>query len=174
MTTPNVYKVMNTKKPFEHVVTEYGPMVLRVCRAVLGPMDADDAWSATFLSAMKAYPALAPDANVQAWLVTISHRKALDITRSQNRTGRLASTASPPRYTTSSTLDTHHVIWRYVNDLPLKQRHVVAYRFVGGLSYKEIATILGGTTDAARRAGADGLNTLRKALAHHDYPGELL
>lgn len=27
-------------RPFEDVVVEYGPMVLRVCRAVLGPVDA--------------------------------------------------------------------------------------------------------------------------------------
>jgi len=50
--------------------------VLRVCRAVLA-VDADDAWSETFLSAMTAYPALPADANAQAWLVTIAHRKAI-------------------------------------------------------------------------------------------------
>jgi len=27
-------------KPFEDVVAEYGPVVLRVCRAVLGPVEA--------------------------------------------------------------------------------------------------------------------------------------
>ena len=38
-----------TLKPFEDVVAEHGPTVLRVCRAVLGPVDAEDAWSETFL-----------------------------------------------------------------------------------------------------------------------------
>jgi len=60
-------------------------MVLRVCRAVLGPMDADDAWSDTFLSAMKAYPDLRPGSNVEAWLVTIAHRKAIDQWRGRTR-----------------------------------------------------------------------------------------
>ena len=64
------------KKPFEQIVDEHGPTVLRVCRAVLGPADAEDAWSETFLSALKAYPDLDPDANVEAWLVTIAHRQA--------------------------------------------------------------------------------------------------
>ena len=32
--------------------------MLRVCRAVLGPADADDAWSETFLAALRAYPDL--------------------------------------------------------------------------------------------------------------------
>ncbi len=78
---------MPTKQPFEVVVTTHGGAVLRVCRAILGPVDADDAWSETFLSAMKAYPELPADANVQAWLVTIAHRKAIDITRAAGRPG---------------------------------------------------------------------------------------
>ncbi len=40
-----------TVKPFELIVAEHGPTVLRVCRAVLDPADADDAWSETFLAA---------------------------------------------------------------------------------------------------------------------------
>lgn len=49
-------------RPFEQIVAEYGPMVLRVCRAVLGQADAEDAWSETFLSALRAYPDLPGDA----------------------------------------------------------------------------------------------------------------
>ena len=66
------------REPFERVVERHGPTVLRVCRAVVGPVAADDAWSETFLAALTAYPALAPDSNVEAWLVTIAHRKAID------------------------------------------------------------------------------------------------
>src|SRR5882724_13181482 len=73
------------KQPFEAVITAHGATVLRVCRAILGPADADDAWSETFLSAMKAYPDLPADANVEAWLVTIAHRKAIDVTRAAAR-----------------------------------------------------------------------------------------
>ncbi|MEP7045876.1 MAG: sigma-70 family RNA polymerase sigma factor, partial [Ilumatobacteraceae bacterium] len=65
---------MSTKMLFEAVVQAHGASVLRVCRAVVGAMDADDAWSETFLSAMRAYPSLPDDANVEAWLVTIAHR----------------------------------------------------------------------------------------------------
>ena len=72
---------MTGKQPFEAIVAAHGATVLRVCRAVLGPVNADDAWSDTFVSAMKAYPDLPEGANVEAWLVTIAHRKAIDITR---------------------------------------------------------------------------------------------
>ena len=76
---------MTGKQPFEAVVARHGATVLRVCRAVLGAADADDAWSETFLSAMKAYPDLPDSANVEAWLVTIAHRKAIDVTRAAAR-----------------------------------------------------------------------------------------
>ena len=75
----------------------HGATVLRVCRAVLGPADADDAWSETFLSAMRAYPDLPADANVEAWLVTIAHRKAIDVTRAAGR--RAIPTDSAARHT---------------------------------------------------------------------------
>ena len=40
----------------------------------MGQDDADDAWQDTFISAMRAYPALPETANVEAWLVAIAHR----------------------------------------------------------------------------------------------------
>ena len=52
-------------RPFEDVVAEHGATVLRVCRAVVGPVDAEDAWSETFLSALRAYPDLPAGANVE-------------------------------------------------------------------------------------------------------------
>jgi hypothetical protein len=42
------------KKPFESIVSEHGATVLRARRAVIGFDDADDAWSETFIFAMKA------------------------------------------------------------------------------------------------------------------------
>ncbi len=50
--------------------------------------------------------------------------------------------------------------------LPDKQRQSVAYHYIAGLPYTEIAVILGGSTAAARRAAADGIANLRRT-----YPG---
>src|SRR5580765_767873 len=76
---------MSSKLPFEAIVEMHGPTVLRVCLAVVGAAEADDAWSETFLSALKAYPSLPGDANVEAWLVTIAHRRAIDVGRARSR-----------------------------------------------------------------------------------------
>ena len=65
--------------PFDRVVELHGTTVLRVCRALLDPTDADDAWSETFLAALVAWPDLPSDVNVEAWLVTVARRKALDV-----------------------------------------------------------------------------------------------
>ncbi|MEU8760145.1 sigma-70 family RNA polymerase sigma factor [Streptomyces sp. NPDC048659] len=154
------------KQPFESVVAQHGATVLRVCRVVLGPHDADDAWSETFLSAMRAYPDLPETANVEAWLVTIAHRKAIDVLRAAKR-NPLPVDEVPETPAGHDVVDIEAAgLWAVVKELPAKQRQAIAYRYVAGLAYAEIAEILGGTVEAARRAAADGLKTLRK-----HYPG---
>jgi RNA polymerase sigma factor (sigma-70 family) len=168
---------MTGKQPFEAVVARHGATVLRVCRAVLGVVDADDAWSETFLSAMKAYPALPDGANIEAWLVTIAHRKAIDVTRAAARRpvpvaqtpGEVAATdANSPGSDPQSGLDGELAgdLAEAVAGLPTRQRQAVAYHYLAGLPYAEVATIIGGSTDAARRAAADGIAAIRRA-----YPG---
>lgn len=152
-------------KPFEQVVTEHGSVVLRVCRAVVGPLDAEDAWSETFLAAMRAYPELPPDANVEAWLVTIAHRKAIDLVRVRGRVAVPVDDLpeAPTRLGLPGTWD--HELWDALELLPFKQRAAVAYHFLGGLPYAEIAKVLGNTPAAARRAGSDGIAALRKTYS---------
>jgi len=154
------------KKPFETIVTEHGDTVLRVCRAVVGRHDADDAWAETFLAALRAYPALSEEANVEAWLVTIAHRKSIDIVRSQRRRA-LTVDEVPDRPTESATgVGERRDLWDAVWALPLKQRQAVAYHYLAGLPYADVASVVGGSADAARRAAADGVGTLRTSYAN--------
>ncbi|WP_372513108.1 RNA polymerase sigma factor [Mycolicibacterium frederiksbergense] len=151
-------------RPFEDIVAEYGPMVLRVCRAVVGPTDAEDAWSETFLSALRAYPELDPSANIEAWLVTIAHRRAIDIGRAASRAPAPVDAVPDAGHTDHHDLD----LWAALAALPDKQRRTLAYRYLAGLPYAEIADLLGGSTEAARRAAADGLKTLRTTYLKED------
>lgn len=180
------------QQPFELVVAAHGAVVLRVCRAILGPVEADDAWSETFLAALRAWPALPEDANVRAWLVTIAHRKAVDERRSQARRCvpmdalALAASAAGPTSggTSGSTVGgtaggtaayrvaphregpesalPDEALWAALGALPPKQRECVAYHHVADLTYAEVARIVGGTEVAARRAAADGIAALRR------------
>lgn len=152
---------MTAKPPFEDLVQAHGPTVLRVCRAVLGNhADAEDAWSETFLSALRAYPGLREPANHRAWLVTIAHRKAIDVTRARARAA--VPMGEVPEGTAPDGIpDDAGDVWRLVAALPPKQRAVLAYRYLGGLDYGAIAGLVGGSPEAARRAAADGMKTLR-------------
>ena len=157
-------------KPFEAIVREHGTAVLRVCRAVLGPQDADDAWSETFLAALRAYPSLDPGANVQAWLVTIAKHKAIDLHRAAARrpvpVAEVAAAegnggARGPRDTAVESVDADDPLWAALRTLPQRQREALAYHHLGGLPYAEVAVLLGGTEAACRRSAADGLKKLR-------------
>jgi RNA polymerase sigma factor (sigma-70 family) len=137
-----------------------------VCRVILGAHDAQDAWSETFLAAMRAYPDLPDDANAEAWLVTIARRKAIDVLRSRKRQPVPAGDLPDAPTALGVPGDHDGDLWQAVAALPDKQRQAVAYHYVAGLAYAEIAALLGGSTDAARRAAADGIRNLRKK-----YPG---
>ncbi|PRB69300.1 sigma-70 family RNA polymerase sigma factor [Arthrobacter sp. MYb213] len=161
------------KQPFERVVQTHGLSVLRVCRALLDEHRAQDAWSETFLSALKAYPQLDQEANVQAWLVRIAHRKAIDelrkhrpeIVQAEVDAGDDVHSETPAQNLENLEL------WQVVKTLPEKQRLVIAYRYLGGLSYAQIAEVLSGTPEAARRAAADGIKNLRSKLDEAQAPG---
>jgi RNA polymerase sigma factor (sigma-70 family) len=152
-------------QPFEDVVAEPGPVVMRVCRAMLSGADADDAWAETFLAALKAYPNLRPDSNVRAWLVTIAHRKAIDQTRSRARRPFPVEVLpeTPSAIGVPADLDTE--LWAALRALPSKQRSAVAYHHLAGMPYAEVAVLLDSSEDAARRSAADGIASLRKSYS---------
>lgn len=160
---PERLQGVTAKPPFERVVSEHGPTVLRVCRAVVGAIDADDAWSDTFLSALEAYPRLPADANIEAWLVTIAHRKAINVIRHSAR-GAVSVAEIPPIDSGSRADERDLDLAESVAALPERQRFAVVYHYLGGLPYGEVAAIIGGSTDAARRAAADGVASLRRTL----------
>ena len=165
----SVYRVMMLL-PFESVVRVHGPVVLRVCRSLLSAHDADDAWSETFLAALDAYPRLPADANVEAWLVTIARRKCIDATRAKSRRAvpvehlpEVPGTLGIPEDEVEARADAGEVA-QAVATLPPRQRQAVTYHYLGGLGYREVADIIGGTSEAARRAASDGIRALRRTM----------
>ncbi len=161
-----------TMQPFDSVVAEHGATVLRVCRAVVGPTDAEDAWSETFLAALRAYPQLPPGANLEAWLVRIAHRKAIDHLRARARRPVPVPDIpqpSPPGQAGSPD-DGDPDLTAALARLPDKQRQAVAYHYLAGWRHAETAELIGGTEAAARRAAADGIRTLRRTLSIKETP----
>lgn len=146
--------------PFEQVVDAHGARVLRLCRGMVGPDDADDAWSETFIKALRAWPDLPDDLDPEAWLVTVARRTCLDVLRARSR--RALPVEALPERGVEDPEPPEAGLWGHVAALPRKQREVVTYRYLGGLGYAQIVELVGGSEAAARRAAADGIKTLRE------------
>lgn len=139
--------------------------MLRFLIASVGRHDADDAFQETFLSALRAYPRLRPGSNLRGWVLAIAHNKALDVHRVRGRNPvPVAEVHDRPAsaHARTDALDDH---WERVRALPPRQREVLTLRYAADLTHAEIARALGCSEEAARRAAADGLKTLRKELS---------
>jgi RNA polymerase sigma factor (sigma-70 family) len=86
---------------FELLVRRHGPMVLGVCRRLLGHVqDAEDAFQATFLALVRKADAIHKQAAISSWLYKVAYRVALRArTRSASRpvcSARLEDVAGAP------------------------------------------------------------------------------
>jgi RNA polymerase sigma factor (sigma-70 family) len=138
--------------------------------ASVGQGDAEDCFQETFISALRAYPRLRPDSNLRAWLLTIAHRKALDVHRARARravpVAELAEPLARERERAGSqAAHRDETLWQAVHHLPERQRSAVVLRFVGDLRHREIAAAIGCSEEAARRSLHEGLTTLRREVA---------
>ena len=102
---------------------------------------------------------------MRAWLVTIAHRKAVDVHRTRARSAvplaDLPDRAGPP----DAVLDAgppDSELWDAVRALPDKQRMAVAYHYVADLPYAEVGRLMGTSEAAARRSAADAIKALRR------------
>lgn len=157
-----------THAPFDSIVAQHGATVWRVCRALLDQTDADDAWSETFLAALEAYPRLTPGSNIRGWLVTIAHRKAIDVLRRRSRLvlGEVPELPAPDATVPGRGRDLD--LARALAQLPPRQRETVVLHHLGGLPFPDVAVAIGGSADAARRASSDGMRRLRRLMGTND------
>jgi len=152
------------RPPFERVVEEHGRLVWRVCRGLLDQHDAEDAWSETFLAAMRAWPGF--DGNVAGWLSTIAHRKAIDVLRARGRApipSEDLPDAPEPR-PGGRDLD----LWSALARLPARQRAAVVHHHLAGRPFAEVAALTDTTETAARKAASDGVQRLRALLTEKE------
>jgi len=149
--------------PFQVFVDEHARPVLSFLRVVVGPVEADDCFQETFLSAMRAYRRL-DGANPRAWVMTIARRKAIDHHRARARRPEPRA-ALPERVAVDGVEGSDDGLWRQVATLPPKQRHAVALRFAADLSYRDVGAALDCSEEAARRSVHEGLKKLRAKIA---------
>lgn len=163
--------------PFQSLLDDHGRDLHRFLIANVGPIDADDCWQETWLSALRAYPSLRDASNLRSWLFTIAHRKAIDHARARSRRAVPVADAAGPDSADGAGLagagldgtDAAHSLpderlWSSVAALPIKQRTAVTLRFLADSPYAEIAGVMGISEEAARRNVHEALKRLRKEL----------
>ena len=157
---------------FDSLVREHGPTVLRVCRSLLGPgADAEDAWSETFLAALRSWDVLDAgphQVNHQAWLVRVAKNKCVDTARSTARRPSPVADVPERRGEANAQGEVGREVWEMVAALPDKQRLAVALHYFGGLTHTETAELTGSTPSAVRRASSDGIAALRETLSREE------
>ena len=146
-----------TVPPFERFYEEQQGPVLKQLRVMLGRDAADDAFQETFLRALRAYPTLEHGYHLRAWALQIANNVALDALRRTRATSAdvpdLASVDEPLPY---------EELRRLTAELPEKERAAVFLRYGYDLSYEDIGTALGSSSEAARQATSSGVRRLRR------------
>ncbi len=142
--------------------------------------DAEDCLQETFLRAFRGYSRLASDSNYRAWLYKIatnvarthfSRRKRATMHKAKIDPSRLQGGISP-----LEELDRREMlraVLEAVEGLPYKQRAAFMMRKYQGLSYRTIATVLGGTEAAARANVYQALKKLRTQFMTERSRGKL-
>jgi RNA polymerase sigma factor (sigma-70 family) len=151
---------------FELLVRRHGPMVLGVCRRVVGHVqDAEDAFQAVFMVLARKAASVWPRDLVGNWLYGVAHRTALDararLSRRRHRERQVEHMPQPTVISDMEGLELHGILDEELSKLPDKYRAPIILCDLEGRSRKEAARqlhLLEGTLSSR-------LATARKALA---------
>jgi polysaccharide biosynthesis/export protein len=158
---------------FEMLVLRHGPMVLRVCRNVLGDStDAEDAFQATFLVLVRRCGSIRRLESLGSWLYGVACRVAararVDAAkrRSAERRGalRVVQAVDPSGAGEPDRAEFGSVIQEEVRRLPENYRAVVALCYWEGLTQEQAATRLGCPLGTVRSRLARARNRLHRRL----------
>jgi RNA polymerase sigma-70 factor, ECF subfamily len=139
---------------FEELVRRYQTSIYRVALRMLGSRaDAQDAVQDTFVRAWRSLPRFRHDSAISTWLYRIVTRRALDKIASRRSTGRLDEVeieAGPDPAQTAEHQERFRAVRRAIADLPPEQRAALVLREFEGLSYQEVAQVVGASVPAIK------------------------
>jgi RNA polymerase sigma-70 factor, ECF subfamily len=139
---------------FEELVRRYQTSIYRVALRMLGSRaDAQDAVQETFVRAWRALPRFRQDSAISTWLYRIVTRRALDKIASRRSTGTLDEVeveAGPDPAQAAEDQERLRAVRRAIAKLPPDQRAALVLREFEGLSYQEVAQVLGASVPAIK------------------------
>jgi RNA polymerase sigma factor (sigma-70 family) len=157
---------------FERIVTQYGPMVLRVCRDVLGdPHGADDAFQATFLVLAHRADRIRDPSRLGRWLYGVARRVAVRArVRERRRTLRTSAEVPvevlPMRSAPHdpADLETRPILHEEIDRLPSRLRSAIVLCYMEGLTQEAAASALGCPLGTLKGRLSKGREVLRARL----------
>ena len=138
------------------LVERHAPAVTRFVVSLGERDDVTEVVQDTFVRAFGALDSFRADSALRTWLFTIARRLILDRRRTEKRRGPAVEIAEDDAITSDNPLDslvaqeTEDRMRAAVKRLSPTQREVFTLRVAEGLSYKEIADLVGTTEGAAR------------------------
>lgn len=157
---------------FAMLVKRHGPMVLGVCRRVIGNLhDAEDAFQAVFLVLARKANSVVPRDLVGNWLHGVAYRTALQArSRLERHRARERQVQEMPQPTVAPDLDLHelhHVLDEELNGLPEKFRVAIVLCDLEGGSRHTVACQLKIPEGTLSSRLAKGRRLLAERLARH-------
>jgi RNA polymerase sigma factor (sigma-70 family) len=154
---------------FSELVRRHGPIVYRICRRLVGPTAADDAFQATFLLLATRTAAAKAASSVGSWLVGVAGRVARQMRRAARRRSSHESTAACQTQvesadTTPDLLDQFRILDEELARLPDRLRGPVLSCLVQGRTQEQAAAESGHTTRTVRRRLEEAKQLLRVRL----------
>jgi RNA polymerase sigma factor (sigma-70 family) len=158
---------------FETLVRRYGPMVLGVCRRVLGnPHDAEDAFQATFLVLVRKANSIGQRDLLGNWLYGVAYRTALDARAAALRRQTRERPVDPlPEPAVEVNLDlcrdVRPLLDEELNRLPVQYRLPVILCYLEGRTFRDAAQQLGIPTGTLSGRLSTARGMLARRLARH-------
>jgi RNA polymerase sigma-70 factor (ECF subfamily) len=135
---------------------------------------AEDAVQEGFLAAWRSAPRFVPErAKASTWLLTLVHRRAVDLVRREERRRaepleEVPAAAAPPTDQAVWLTFERQRVQRALSALPDQQREALELAYYGGFTQSELAERLGQPIGTIKSRMFNGLGRLRELLAEND------
>lgn len=153
------------------LVARHAPALARFAANLGAREDVDDLVQDTFVRAFGSIDAFRGESSLRTWLFTIERRLLLDRRRSERRRRETIGVEEEDAATEYDALDgvvaaeTERRVRDAVERLTPTQREVFTLRVTEGLSYREIADIVGSTEGAARVHYHNAMRAVKEFLS---------
>jgi RNA polymerase sigma factor (sigma-70 family) len=165
---------------FDGLVRRHGPMVLRVCRDLLGDRElAEDAFQATFLVLARRASSIRDRGSIGRWLYEVAcrisrrERRRLARLRSQERQVPEMEAAAPPDFDPADR-EWKPILHEEIGRLPSKLRDAIVLCYFEGLTVEAASRRIGCPVGTLKSRLGKGRELLRSRLTRRGLAASIL